>query len=116
MLSQRSTPVKMSQEAANKLPRWSLLSLLVIFAATGFWSTGIWTMRDAVALVLRVEPPVLRVDALLAELRVAVVWLRSEADAREADAREADAPSERLVPPVRTDAPCERLTAVFELP
>ena len=47
MLSQRSTPVKMSQEAASKLPRWSLLLLLVIFAATGFWRTGIWTMRDA---------------------------------------------------------------------
>ncbi len=62
--------------------------------------------------MLRVEPPVLRVDALLAELRVVVtVWLRSVADAREADAL-----SERLVPPVRTDALCERLTAVFELP
>ena len=63
MLSQRSTPVKMSQEAANKLPRWSLLSLLVIFAATGFWSTGIWTMRDAssfgTALAMLTGGPVL---------------------------------------------------------
>ena len=47
MLSQRSTPVKMSQEAARKLPRWSLLALLTIFAFSGFWATGLWTVRDA---------------------------------------------------------------------
>ena len=63
MLSQRSTPVKMSQEAASKLPRWSLLLLLVIFAAAGFWRTGIWTMRDAssfgTALAMLTGGPVL---------------------------------------------------------
>lgn len=49
MLSQRSTPVKMSQEAARKLPRWSLLALLTIFAFSGFWATGLWTLRDALS-------------------------------------------------------------------
>lgn len=49
MLSQRSTPVKMSQEAARKLPRWSLLALLTIFAFSGFWATGLWTVRDALS-------------------------------------------------------------------
>lgn len=49
MLSQRSTPVKMSQEAANKLPRWSLLALLTLFAVCGFWASGLWTLRDAVS-------------------------------------------------------------------
>lgn len=50
MLSQRSTPVKMSQEAARKLPRWSLLLLLTIFAFSSFWATGLWTVRDAQSL------------------------------------------------------------------
>ena len=49
MLSQRSTPVKMTQEAANKLPRWSLLALLTLFAFCGFWATGLWTLRDALS-------------------------------------------------------------------
>jgi len=49
VLSQRSTPVKMTQEAANKLPRWSLLALLTLFAFCGFWATGLWTLRDALS-------------------------------------------------------------------
>ena len=47
MLSQRSTPVKMSQEAASKLPRWSLIGLLVVFAFAGLWNGDFWTTRDA---------------------------------------------------------------------
>ena len=47
MLSQRSTPVKMSQEAASKLPRWSLIALLVVFAFAGLWNSDFWTTRDA---------------------------------------------------------------------
>lgn len=47
MLSQRSTPVKMSQEAARKLPRWGLIALLVVFAFAGLWNNDFWTTRDA---------------------------------------------------------------------
>lgn len=47
VLSQRSTPVKMSQEAASKLPRWSLLMLLAVFALGALWAGDLWTMRDA---------------------------------------------------------------------
>lgn len=47
MLSQRPTPAKMSQEAAQKLPRYALILLLVIFALNGFWASGFWTLRDA---------------------------------------------------------------------
>ncbi|MFU0841565.1 MAG: Glycosyltransferase family 39 protein [Burkholderia sp.] len=47
MLRERPSPVKLSQEAARKLPRWGLIALLLVFSACGFWMTGLWTLRDA---------------------------------------------------------------------
>lgn len=46
MLNQRSTPIKLSQEAALKLPRWALLLLLAVFALSGLFADDLWTPRD----------------------------------------------------------------------
>lgn len=46
MLSQRSTPIKLSQEAALKLPRAGLWLVLVCFAFIGFFADDLWTPRD----------------------------------------------------------------------
>lgn len=46
MLSQHTTPIKVSQEAAAKLPRWGLITLLAVFTLSGFFATDLWTPRD----------------------------------------------------------------------
>lgn len=46
MLSQRSTPIKLSQEAALKLPRAGFWLLLAVFALSGFFADALWTPRD----------------------------------------------------------------------
>ena len=47
MLTQRPTPAFMSQEAARRLPRFSLALLLAVFILSSFWADGLWTLRDA---------------------------------------------------------------------
>lgn len=46
MLSQRSTPIKLSQEAAEKIPRRSFFALIALFLLGGFFATDLWTNRD----------------------------------------------------------------------
>ena len=47
MFSQRSTPARMSEEAARKLPRYALLALLCVFIFCGLTAQDLWTVRDA---------------------------------------------------------------------
>ncbi len=47
MLTQRPTPAFLSQEAARRLPRFSLGLLLAAFILSGLWSRDLWTLRDA---------------------------------------------------------------------
>ncbi len=46
MLAQRSTTIKLSQEAAAKLPRIGFWSLLAIFSLVGLFAQDLWTPRD----------------------------------------------------------------------
>ena len=47
MLPERSTPVKMTREAARALPRPALMAVLFLVVLTSFCVTDFWTLTDA---------------------------------------------------------------------
>ena len=52
MINRYRAPVKLSDEAVRKCPRWQIIVLLVIATVTAFFAHDLWTLREVTAQAL----------------------------------------------------------------